>query len=236
MEEYAQVLADMEARGLASLKSPGRTLLLRLALNYIAGRHKTVRMPGELKSRIVAARQETREYTSQFSDSRLQFYEPDQYFQFRSIRDNILFGQPKAGRGGALERINQNLLQLLIEEGVLESIVEQGLDFQVGSMGEYLSGGQRQKVALARVFLKHPAIYVLDEATAALDNASQARVQNFLQTVRGKHTVLSVVHRLDTVSQYYRVVVMKAGKIVESGPYEELMAAKGVLYELVGSA
>ena len=65
-------------------------------------------------ARIVAARQETREYTSQFSDSRLQFYEPDQYFQFRSIRDNILFGQPKAGRGGALERINQNLLQLLL--------------------------------------------------------------------------------------------------------------------------
>ena len=236
VEEYAQVLADMEARGLASLKAQGRTLLLRLALNYIAGRHKTVRMPGELKSRIVAARKETREYASQFSDSRLQFYEPDQYFQFRSIRDNILFGQPKAGRGGALERINQHLVQLLIEEGVLESIVEQGLDFQVGSMGEYLSGGQRQKVALARVFLKHPAIYVLDEATAALDNASQARVQNFLQTVRGKHTVLSVVHRLDTVSHYDRVVVMKAGKIVESGPYEELMAAKGVLYELVGSA
>jgi len=236
VEEYTQVLADIEARGLSSLRAQGRTLLLRLALNYIAGRHKTVRMPGELKSRIVAARKETREYASKFSDSKLQFYEPDQYFQFRSIRDNILFGQPKAGRGGALERINQHLVQLLIEEGVLESIVEQGLDFQVGSMGEYLSGGQRQKVALARVFLKQPAIYVLDEATAALDNASQARVQNFLQTMRGKHTVLSVVHRLDTVSHYDRVVVMKAGKIVESGPYDELMAAKGVLHELVGSA
>ena len=135
-----------------------------------------------------------------------------------------------------LERINQHLVQLLIEEGVLESIVELGLEFQVGSMGEYLSGGQRQKIALARVFLKQPAVYVLDEATSALDNASQARVQNFLRTVRGRHTVLSVVHRLDTVSHYDRIVVMKAGKIVESGPYDELMAAKGVLHGLVGTA
>jgi ABC-type multidrug transport system fused ATPase/permease subunit len=166
---------------------------------------------------------------------RLQFYDAQQYIQSRSIRDNILFGQPKADRGGAVEAINQHLLQLLIEEQVLEDIVDRGLDFQVGSMGEYLSGGQRQKIALARVFLKKPVIYVLDEATAALDNASQARVQSFLWTLRGRHTILSVVHRLDTIVNYDRIVVMKAGKIVEQGPYGELMAAKGALYELVGT-
>jgi ABC-type multidrug transport system fused ATPase/permease subunit len=101
-------------------------------------------------------------------------------------------------------------------------------------MGEYLSGGQRQKIALARVFLRKPAIYILDEATAALDNASQSRVQNFLWSMRGRHTIISVVHRLDNISNYDRIVVMKAGKIVEHGPYGELMAAKGALYELVG--
>ena len=235
LDGYARIVDEMGGRGPAGLKASSRRMLLRLALGFAPGRHKTVRMPGSLKERILAARAEFRSFMDSESGL-LQPYEPSQYILSRSIRDNILFGQPKAGRGGTLERINQHLVQLLIEEGVLESVMEQGLDFQVGSMGEHLSGGQRQKVALARVFLKRPAVYLLDEATAALDNASQARVQNFLKSVRGRHTVLSVVHRLDTVSHYDRVVVMKSGKIVESGPYDELMAARGVLYELVGSA
>lgn len=236
MEKYAQVVSEMAARSQAELKAPSQGLLLRLALKFIPGRHKTVRMPAPLKDRILAARREFRAYVAEFGESSLQFYDSGRYIASRSIRDNILFGQPKSGRSGALERINQHLVQLLIEEGVLESIVDLGLEFQVGSMGEYLSGGQRQKIALARVFLKQPAVYVLDEATSALDNASQARVQNFLRTVRGRHTVISVVHRLDTVAHYDRIVVMKAGKIVESGPYDELMTAKGVLYDLVGTA
>ena len=169
-------------------------------------------------------------------DIHLQFYDPGQYIQSRNIRDNILFGQPTGQRGGSVEHIDQHLLQLLIEEGILEDILDLGLDFQVGSMGEYLSGGQRQKIALARVFLRLPPIYVLDEATSALDNASQSRVQNFLSTLRGNHTVLAVVHRLDTISSYDRVLVMKAGKIVENGPYADLMAAEGALYELVGKS
>jgi ABC-type multidrug transport system fused ATPase/permease subunit len=236
VEQYAQVVDEMASRNLAELKAASRGLLLRLALNFVPGRHKTVRMPPQLKDRILVARTEFRELFAREGQARLLFYEPDRYIESRSIRDNILFGQPKPGRPGVTERIGECLVQLLIEEGVLETILELGLDFQVGSMGEYLSGGQRQKIALARVFLKEPAVYILDEATSALDNASQARVQNFLRTVRGRHTVISVVHRLDTVSHYDRIVVMKAGKIVESGPFAELMAAKGVLHDLVGSA
>jgi ABC-type multidrug transport system fused ATPase/permease subunit len=236
LDEYVVVVADIAAWGLGNLKTPARMLLLKLALDFAPGRHKTVRMPSSLQHKILKARAGLPEYVNRTGQSALQFYDPNQYIQSRSIRDNILFGQPKMRRAGTMERINQNLIQLLIEEGALERIVEQGLDFQVGSMGEYLSGGQRQKLALARVFLKQPAIYILDEATSALDNASQSRTQNFLQTLRGKHTILSVVHRLDTIAHYDRILVMKAGKVVENGSYEDLMAAKGVLYGLIGSA
>lgn len=235
LDKYADIVADISLRGRSGLKPQARSLLLKLALGFIPGRHKTVLMPPLLKERLLKARTNFQIYMQERGELRLQFYDAQQYIQSRSIRDNILFGQPKADRGGAVEDINQHLLQLLIEEQVLEDIVDRGLDFQVGSMGEYLSGGQRQKIALARVFLKKPAIYVLDEATAALDNASQARVQSFLWTLRGRHTILSVVHRLDTIVNYDRIVVMKAGKIVEQGPYGELMAAKGALYELVGT-
>jgi ABC-type multidrug transport system fused ATPase/permease subunit len=193
-------------------------------------------MPPQLKDRILVARTEFRELFAREGQARLLFYEPDRYIESRSIRDNILFGQPKPGRPGVTERIGECLVQLLIEEGVLETILELGLDFQVGSMGEYLSSGQRQKIALARVFLKEPAVYILDEATSAWTTPPRPGSRISCGPCAAGHTVISVVHRLDTVSHYDRIVVMKAGKIVESGPFAELMAAKGVLHDLVGSA
>lgn len=236
LEEFSLIVTRFRARTPDKMKSATRTKLLKQALGFVPGKHKTVSFPDELRAHILTARALFRDYVAKLGRGEFHFYEPAQYIQSRSIRDNILLGQPKSSRGGAVDRINQHLIQIMIEEGVLESIVAQGLDFQVGSMGENLSGGQRQKIALARVFLKQPAIYVLDEATSALDNASQSRVNNYLHSLKGRHTVLSVVHRLDTLSQYDRIVVMKAGKIVEHGPFENLMSAKGVLYELVGKA
>jgi ABC-type multidrug transport system fused ATPase/permease subunit len=101
-------------------------------------------------------------------------------------------------------------------------------------MGDRLSGGQRQKLAIARVLLKEPRILIMDEATSALDNKSQARIQRLMETRwKGKRTVISVVHRLDSINNFDRVAVMKAGKIIEFGTYPELMENEGVLYELV---
>ena len=108
------------------------------------------------------------------------------------------------------------------------------MQFQVGSKGDKLSGGQRQKLAIARVFLKSPQLLIMDEATSALDNNSQARIQNFLETrLKGKATVVAVVHRLDIIAKYDKVAVMKAGKLIEIGPYDDLMTQKGVLYGLI---
>ncbi len=74
----------------------------------------------------------------------------------------------------------------------------------------------------------------MDEATSALDNKSQTRIQNLLETrLKGKTTLISVIHRLDIIKNYDKVAVMKTGKIIEFGPYKELMSKKGVLYELV---
>ena len=93
------------------------------------------------------------------------------------------------------------------------------MQFQVGSKGDRLSGGQRQKLAIARAFLKTPRILIMDEATSGLDNNSQARIQNQLDTRWKKSTVISVVHRLDITKTYDSIAVLKAGKIVEMGTY-----------------
>jgi ABC-type multidrug transport system fused ATPase/permease subunit len=107
------------------------------------------------------------------------------------------------------------------------------MEFQAGSKGDKLSGGQRQKLAIARAMLKAPNMLIMDEATSALDNKSQARIQNLLDTRwKGKSTLIAVVHRLDIIKNYDKVAVMKAGKIGEFGTYDELIAKKGMLYEL----
>jgi ABC-type multidrug transport system fused ATPase/permease subunit len=102
------------------------------------------------------------------------------------------------------------------------------------SKGDNLSGGQRQKLAIARIFLKNPSILIMDEATAGLDNESQARIQDLLESHwKGKSTLIAVVHRLDIIKNYDRIAVMKDGKIIEMGAYDELMDKQGVLRELV---
>jgi putative ABC transport system ATP-binding protein len=84
-----------------------------------------------------------------------------------------------------------------------------------------------------RALLKKAPILILDEATASLDNTSQARIQHMLETnLKGKHTVVAVVHRLDTVAAYDKIAVLKAGRIVEMGQYDELMAAQDAFYQL----
>ena len=153
----------------------------------------------------------------------------------QTILNNIFFGTTNTDSPKAQDKINQSIVHLLIEEDLLETIVEIGMQFEVGAKGDRLSGGQRQKLAIARVFLKKPRILIMDEATSALDNKSQARIQNLLESRwKGKSTLIAVVHRLDIIKNYDKIAVMKAGKIVELGPYNELLAKKGMLYELVG--
>ena len=131
------------------------------------------------------------------------------------------------------DRINEKIIQLLIEENQFEGIVEIGLQFKVGSKGDRLSGGQRQKIAIARALLKKPKILIMDEATSALDNNSQTRIQRHLDTrLKGKTTLIAVIHRLDIIKNYDKIGVMKSGKIEEMGTYGELMDKKSLLYEL----
>jgi ABC-type multidrug transport system fused ATPase/permease subunit len=140
----------------------------------------------------------------------------------------------KTEHAHAQEEINQNIIRLLIEEDLLEAIAEIGMTYHLGSMGNSLSGGQKQKLAIARVLLKNPKIILMDEATSALDNKSQARIQNLIaHRWRGNKTVIAVVHRLDSIREFDKIGVMKAGKLMEFGTYDELIKQNGLLSELV---
>jgi ABC-type multidrug transport system fused ATPase/permease subunit len=234
LEEYKELAKGLAKKRLHQLTSQDRTSLLRLALRFTPGLHKMVRMPGIFEELILEGRALFKEKISQDDPKAITFYKTSEYIYSQTILDNILFGKTKTVNPQTEEKINQSIIQVLIEEDLLETIVEIGMEFEVGSKGDRLSGGQRQKLAIARVFLKAPRVLIMDEATSALDNNSQSRIQGLLDSRwKGKSTLIAVVHRLDIVKGYDKIAVMKAGRIGEIGTYEELINKKGMLYELI---
>jgi len=233
-EEYRDLAARLGRVRLHKLSPEDERRLLSLALRFTPGRHAIVTLSPILESLLLQGRAMLAERITTDAPGAVTFFRRDDYLYSMTLMDNILFGRVKSTNPKILDQIQKTIVSLLIEEDMLERVLEIGLDFQVGSMGDRLSGGQRQKVALARAFLKEPPILILDEATSALDNASQTRIQNLLESKwKGKSTVIAVVHRLDTIVNYDTVAVMKAGRIVETGSYAELMEKRGVLHDLV---
>ncbi|MGD1975013.1 MAG: ABC transporter ATP-binding protein/permease [Desulfobacterales bacterium] len=235
LEDYKILLDHLNKKKMHELPAEDRQALLELALRFTPGVHKMVALPEMLETLILEGRALFREKITKDDPEAITFVQMSKYIYSQTILNNIFFGKTKSTNPQAQERINQSIIQLLIEEDLLETIIEIGMHYQVGTKGDKLSGGQQQKLAIARIFLKAPKILIMDEATSALDNKSQARIQNLLETRwRKRNTVISVVHRLDTIKNFDKVAVMKAGKILETGTYNELMARKGMLYELVG--
>ena len=236
LEAYKVLEEHLRKKRLHELDDEDRHKLLELALRFTPGIHKMAALPEILEMLILEGRALFREKIAEDDPGAFTFYQMPEYIYSQTILNNIFFGKTKTSNPQAQEIIDQSIIGLLIEEDLLEAIIEIGMHYQVGVKGDKLSGGQQQKLAIARIFLKAPRILIMDEATSALDNKAQMRIQNLLETRwKKKSTVVSVVHRLDTIKNYDKVAVMKAGKILEIGTYDELMARKGMLYELVGN-
>jgi len=235
LDAFKLTVERLRRKKLHELSPEDRGKLLELALRFTPGVHKTVGLPKMLESLILEGRALFRAKIMTDEPDAFTFYQMSDYIYSQTILNNIFFGKTKTTGSKAQEKIDQSIIQLLIAEDLLETIIAIGMRFEVGSKGERLSGGQRQKLAIARAFLKNPRFLIMDEATSALDNKSQTRIQNLLETRwKKRSTVIAVVHRLDIIKNFDRVAVMKAGKIIEAGTYDELIARKGALYELVG--
>ena len=139
-----------------------------------------------------------------------------------TLRDNIAYG--RLGATGAEVAEAAARAQL----GPLIASLPDGLDTVVGERGVMLSGGQKQRVAIARVFLKNPPILILDEATSALDTRTEREIQTALEALSVGRTTLVIAHRLGTIRDADRIVVMQDGRVVETGSHADLTARAGV--------
>jgi len=144
----------------------------------------------------------------------------------RSILENIRYGRPNATD-------NEVLRAAIAARCDFVETLPEGLATMVGDRGVKLSGGQRQRIAIARAFLKDAPILLLDEATAALDSESEEAIREALARLMRGRTVIAIAHRLATLRNFDRVVLLKAGSIIEDGPPDGLMQGQGPYRELV---
>lgn len=143
-----------------------------------------------------------------------------------SVKSNILMGKPEA--------TDEEVIEAAKAANAHDFIVSlpEGYDTKVGERGVKLSGGQKQRVAIARVFLKNPPILVLDEATSALDLESESLIQDSLERLAHNRTTIVVAHRLSTITHANQIFVIDHGELKEQGTHEQLMASKGIYYNL----
>ena len=145
----------------------------------------------------------------------------------RSARDNIRYGRPDASDADVVAATRAAEAHEFIGH-MIDHTGRKGYDAFLGERGVKLAGGQRQRIALARTFLKDAPILVLDEATSALDSEVEAAIQTTLTRVMEGKTVLAIAHRLSTIAAMDRIVVLDNGRIVEEGNHEALLARDGL--------
>jgi len=202
--------------GLVGQSGGGKSSLFVLLQRFYDVQHGSITIDGQDISRV----------TQQSLRQAISVVPQDISLFQRSILENIRYGRPNA--------TDDEVLRAAIAArcDFVETLPE-GLATMVGDRGVKLSGGQRQRIAIARAFLKDAPILLLDEATAALDCESEEAIREALARLMRGRTVIAIAHRLATLRNFDRVVLLKAGNIIEDGPPDGLMQGQGPYRELV---
>lgn len=241
--ELRGVRGEVEFRNVSFAYPDGSTVLSDFNLRIDAGtRVGIVGRSGSGKSTALALLQRLRtpqqglvlldglditELTQESLADAISVVPQDVMLFYRSVRENIRYSRPEA---------SDDEVRAAAEAAGCRDFIDnlpQGWDTQVGDRGVKLSGGQRQRLAIARAFLRNAPVLVLDEATSALDSESEMAVQRALDRLMLGRTVIAVAHRLSTLRDFDRIVVMQGGLIVQDGTPEELERRQGPYRELL---
>ncbi len=145
-----------------------------------------------------------------------------------SIKENLLFVRPNATNAELVEALNNAACQSLLERS------ENGIDSVIGEGGMKVSGGEKQRLSIARALLRKPNLMVFDEATSALDSITEEEISNTIRSIssNGKHITVMIAHRLSTIMHADRIYVLEKGELVETGSHKQLLDEKGLYYAM----
>jgi len=215
-DKFSLRLQPGQRVGLVGQSGGGKSSLFVLLQRFYDVQHGNITIDGQDISRV----------TQQSLRQAISVVPQDISLFHRSILENIRYGRPNASDDEVLRAA------IAARCDFVETLPE-GLATMVGDRGVKLSGGQRQRIAIARAFLKDAPILLLDEATAALDSESEEAIREALGRLMRGRTVIAIAHRLATLRNFDRVVMLKAGKIIEDGPPDRLMQGQGPYRDLV---
>lgn len=212
IKDFSLNVQPGEKIGLVGTTGCGKSTLMSMLLRFYEPNH----------GRILIDDIPAREINRRSLRSQIGIVFQETFLFYGTIKENLLFVNP--------EKSFQELEAACAAAGILNRIRElpDGFDTMVGERGQQLSGGERQRFSIARVLLKDPAIVILDEATSALDTATELHVQENFERLLKNRTAFVIAHRLTTVKNCDRILVLDAGRIVEQGSHAELLTARGV--------
>ncbi|WP_075997033.1 ABC transporter ATP-binding protein [Salaquimonas pukyongi] len=218
---FSLIVQPGEKLGIAGPSGGGKSTLINLMLRFF-----------ELEKGVIRINeQDIRSVTQDSLRAAFSLVQQDPAMFHRSVRENIAYGKPQAGLDEIIEAARQANAHEFIT-GLKDSRGRTGYDAHVGERGVQLSGGQRQRIAIARVFLRDAPILILDEATSQLDSGVEAAIRENLDTMMKGKTVIAIAHRLSTLAEMDRLVIVDKGKITEVGTHRELLEREGLYANL----
>ena len=247
-EQYSFISADelpnvrlllqrLGGKGIDAVPEADRPRLMTLPFRYIEARHRLGLIDADMEARLLAARHAFASGLPESLRGAVEFYDFQRYNSAATLQDNILFGRPVYGQAQGEQRIGTLISDVLNELGLHNSVIEVGLEYNVGVGGKRLTATQRQKLGIARALIKRPQLLIVNEAVAAFDARTQDRIRdNILATAKKDNRgVVWIANRPSQAEPFEQIVVMQGGRIAAQGAPSELAAKGGLYAELLAS-